>query len=90
MSFLDKFDLKPIGYDVKLFFSEVGIAIDYISEQYAYKKGEKAIVQAKENDVVLDIGGCWGDTALYFGAKIGDGGKVYSSNSFPIISNYTI
>jgi FkbM family methyltransferase len=80
---LDKFDLKPIGFNIKLFFSEVGIAIDFIAEQYAYKNGNRAIVQAEQNDVVLDVGGCWGDTALYFADKVGANGKVYSFEFIP-------
>ncbi len=53
---LDKFDLSPIGYDIKLFFSDGGIAIDFIVEQYAYKVNGQAIVQADIGDVVF---GCW-------------------------------
>ncbi len=80
---LEKFDLSPIGFNIKLFFSEVGIAIDFVAEQYAYKIGSKIIVQADPDDVVLDIGGCWGDTALYFADKIGENGKVYSFEFIP-------
>jgi FkbM family methyltransferase len=29
-------------------------------------------------DVVLDIGGCWGDTALYFASLVGPAGRVYT------------
>jgi FkbM family methyltransferase len=80
---LEKFNLAPIGFDIKLFFSEVGIAIDFIAEQYAYKIGDSSIVQADIGDVVLDIGGCWGDTALYFASKVGNSGKVYSFEFIP-------
>ena len=80
---LDKFNLNPIGYDIKIFFSEVGIAIDFIAEQYAYKLEGKTTVQVKKGDVVLDLGGCWADTALYFAYKIGAGGKVYSFEFIP-------
>lgn len=80
---LEKFDLKPVGFDVKLYFFESGVAIDYIIEQYAYKINEKHIIQAVVGDVVLDIGGCWGDTALYFAHKVGINGKVYSFEFIP-------
>lgn len=80
---LEKFDLKPVGFDVKLYFFESGVAIDYIIEQYAYKINEKHIVQAEVGDAVLDIGGCWGDTALYFAHKVGINGKVYSFEFIP-------
>jgi len=80
---LEKFDLSSIGYNIKLFFSEVGIAIDYVAEQYAFKIGNKTIIQADKGDTVLDIGGCWGDTALYFADKVGGSGKVYSFEFIP-------
>jgi FkbM family methyltransferase len=34
-------------------------------------------------DFVLDIGGCWGDTALYFSHKTGVKGNVYSFEFIP-------
>jgi len=80
---LEKFDLTSIGYDIRLFFSEVGIAIDFVAEQYAFKIEKKAIVQADKGDIVLDVGGCWGDTALYFADKVGVSGKVYSFEFIP-------
>jgi FkbM family methyltransferase len=33
--------------------------------------------------VVLDIGACWGDSALYFACKTGEYGKVYSFEFIP-------
>jgi FkbM family methyltransferase len=80
---LDKFNLKPIGYDIKFFFSPVGVAIDFIAEQYSYKLNGKAVVEACMGDIVLDIGGCWGDTALYFAHKTGVNGKVFSFEFIP-------
>lgn len=80
---LQKFDLNPIGYNIKLYFSQIGIAIDYIIEQYAYKVENTNIVHVEKGDVVLDIGGCWGDTALYFAHQTGEKGKVYSFEFIP-------
>jgi FkbM family methyltransferase len=80
---LEKFELNPIGYNLKLYFSEVTIAIDFIVEQYALKRGGKRIISADEGDVVLDLGGCWGDTALYFADRVGKSGKVYSFEFIP-------
>jgi FkbM family methyltransferase len=79
---LEKFNLKPIGFDIRLFFSDVAIAIDYIIEQYAYK-GDSIRIETKPGDTVLDIGGCWGDTALYFAHKVGSTGKVFSFEFIP-------
>lgn len=80
---LKKFDLTPIGYDIKIYFSDVSIAIDFIIEQYVYKADGKNIVEVEKGDTVLDIGGCWGDTALYFAHKTGSNGKVYSFEFIP-------
>ncbi len=80
---LQLFDLRPIGYNVELFFFDLGIAIDFIFEQYAYKLKDKYIVQAEPGDVVLDIGACWGDTSLYFSEKVGPAGHVYSFEFIP-------
>ncbi len=80
---LYKFDLSEIGYNVKLYFRDSGIAIAFINEQYAYKLRNEYVVTVKEGDVVLDIGACWGDTALYFADKTGVNGKVYSFEFIP-------
>jgi FkbM family methyltransferase len=80
---LEKFDLKPIGFDIKFYFSEIGVAIDFVIEQYAYKINDKNIVSVESGDTVLDVGGCWGDTALYFANKSGSNGKVYSFEFIP-------
>lgn len=80
---LYKFNLNPVGYDIKFYFSESRVAVDFLIEQYAYKIQDKVIVEAEEGDIVLDIGGCWGDTALYFSHKVGVTGKVYSFEFIP-------
>lgn len=80
---LQKCDLRKIGYDIQLYANGSGIAIDFILEQYAYKTGDKTIVSVEKGDVVLDLGACWGDTALYFACKTGEHGKVYSFEFIP-------
>ncbi|WP_309640377.1 FkbM family methyltransferase [Flavobacterium sp.] len=80
---LQKFNLKPIGYDVQLYFGSLGVTIDFIIEQYAYKLNNKPVVQVESGDVVIDAGACWGDTALYFAHKAGSSGKVYSFEFIP-------
>lgn len=54
----------------------------FLLEQYAYKKGSR-FVGAGLGDVVIDGGGCWGDTAIYFADKTGEQGKVYSFEFVP-------
>lgn len=80
---LHKFNLRKIDYNINLYFSESRVAVDFIIEQYAYKLNGQVLVEAEKNDVVLDLGGCWGDTALYFSDKVGLEGKVYSFEFIP-------
>jgi FkbM family methyltransferase len=80
---LQKFDLNPIGFDIKMYFNEIAVATDFIVEQYAYKENNEYVVAVEKGDLVLDIGGCWGDTSLYFAHKAGDNGKVYSFEFIP-------
>ncbi|WP_298903215.1 FkbM family methyltransferase [uncultured Psychroserpens sp.] len=80
---LHKFNLRTIDYNIDLYFSESRVAVDFIIEQYAYKLKGETLIEAQEGDVVLDIGGCWGDTALYFSDKVGAKGKVFSFEFIP-------
>ncbi|MFX0198633.1 MAG: hypothetical protein ACFFCW_21130, partial [Candidatus Hodarchaeota archaeon] len=45
-------------------------------KMYAYKRGDRAI-QVGPGEVVMNDGGCYGDTALYFADKTGVQGKIY-------------
>ncbi len=36
---LEKFELQKIGYDIKLYLTDLGVAVDFVIEQYAYKRG---------------------------------------------------
>ena len=80
---LEKCDLNKIGYNIQLYFSALGVVIDFIFEQYAYKSADKTIVEVEKGDIILDVGACWGDTALYFASKTGELGKVYSFEFIP-------
>lgn len=80
---LKKVDLTPIGYDIRFFFTEKGVAIDFLIEQYSYGNKYKNIVSVEKGDNVLDLGACWGDTALYFAHKVGDSGRVFSFEFIP-------
>lgn len=80
---LQKCDLRKIEYDIQLYFSSLGVAIDFIFEQYAYKSSKKSTVEVEKGDVVFDLGACWGDTALYFANKTGEKGKVFSFEFIP-------
>lgn len=77
------FNLDKLGYEIKILYTFEGVMMDFVLEQYAYKCNGQKVVEAEEGDVVLDLGGCWGDTALYFAEKVGEKGKVYSFEFIP-------
>jgi FkbM family methyltransferase len=80
---LKKINLSSYGYPIEFYFTEAGVVTDFIVEQYAYKENESRLIEAKKGDYVLDLGACWGDTALYFASKVGEQGKVFSFEFIP-------
>ena len=54
----------------------LGILLMFVYELYAYQRNGKTI-KVEPGDVVLDAGGCWGDSALYFADRVGPKGKIY-------------
>jgi len=75
--YLSLYDLRPAGYDLKLYFVNNGILVDFIMQQYNYAD----LVCVNSGDTVIDAGGCWGDTALYFCSK--GAGKVFVYEFIP-------
>lgn len=76
---LEEFDLSDLGYDIRIFLNNKGVHIDFVLEQYNYRN----MIHAEEGDVVIDAGGCWGDTALYFREKVGAKGEVHTFEFVP-------
>jgi len=74
---LSLFDLGHLGRPIRLAATSLGIYTIYIAEQYAYRRDGVSIA-ANMGDTVLDVGGCWGDAALDFADRVGDGGAVVS------------
>jgi FkbM family methyltransferase len=74
---LQHMDLRKIGYPIELFFNPGGVAVTFMLKQYEYQKNTPNI-RARVGDYVLDAGGCWGDTALYFAQTVGLQGKVFT------------
>lgn len=79
---LNFIDLSPIGLNIKYYHGASNVLIDFVLEQYRYQSPDK-VIEAKPGDVVIDAGGCWGDTALYFGSKVGAKGKVFTFEFVP-------
>lgn len=77
------FDLTQIGYDLKLYYNTLGVQTDFVQKQYNHPE-----VKVEKGDYVIDAGGCYGDTALFFAHEVGMDGKVFSFEF--IDSNLTI
>lgn len=75
-------DLSSIGYHVRFFYVPFGIVFVFVLHQYECALPDQRI-KAEEGDFVIDAGGCYGDTALYFAHEVGDKGKVYSFEFLP-------
>jgi FkbM family methyltransferase len=79
---LYRMDLRKINFPIDIYFNAGGVAADFVVKQYEYKKNGIEI-KAGESEIVIDGGGCWGDTALYFANEVGPKGKVYSFEFIP-------
>jgi FkbM family methyltransferase len=65
------------GPPVVLHSHSVDVVSVFLLHQYAYEHGAHR-VGVQPGDVVLDVGGCWGDTALLFARLVGPAGKVFT------------
>jgi FkbM family methyltransferase len=79
---LPLFDLKTVGYELQLFCISVGLSATFMDRQYEYGK-IAPVIKAREADIVIDAGGCFGDTALYFAHEVGENGHVYTVEFIP-------
>jgi len=79
---LCKFDLRKINLPIELYYRPTGVYYTFIKKQYEYNLHQMHI-KAERGDVVIDAGGCFGDTALFFAHEVGESGKVYSFEFVP-------
>lgn len=70
------------GESITIFYHKNGLKQTFMLEQYKYKH-DSILIEAESGDYVIDAGGCYGDTALYFAAKVGEKGKVFSFEFVP-------
>ncbi len=75
-------DLAFLNIPLKMYYSSLGVNIDFIIRQYEFIRGSVNI-KAEPGDVVIDGGGCFGDTALYFAHLVGEQGRVKSFEFIP-------
>jgi FkbM family methyltransferase len=77
-----EYDLSAVGGQVRVVGPPLPLASTFLFSQYAYR--DRAVAGApRPGDVVLDVGGCWGDTALWFAQAVGPQGRVHTVEPSP-------
>lgn len=74
---LKRMNLTTIGYPMEIYLGVGGVVTEFMEEQYRCRSRQGA-VGCESGDFVLDLGGCWGNTALYFAHHCGPAGRVFS------------
>ena len=77
------FDLKEFGHDFCMLFTAEACNRSILKNHYQYQSENDELIKANQGDVVLDLGGCFGDTALYFAEKVGVAGRVFVFEFIP-------
>jgi FkbM family methyltransferase len=75
-------DLSGEGYPIRVHARASGVYTQMLLQQYRCELADHAI-EVEPGDVVIDGGGCFGDTALYFAHKAGPDGRVFSFEFMP-------
>ena len=76
------YDLSPAGFPVQILGHPLPLASTFLFSQYAYRDAA-ALARPCAEDVALDVGGCWGETALWLSHVVGPGGRVHTFEPSP-------
>jgi FkbM family methyltransferase len=79
---LHRYDLQDTGIPVQVIGSALPLASTYLFSQYAYRDAATGALP-RRGDVVIDGGGCWGETALWLAHMVGESGQVHSFEPGP-------
>lgn len=75
---LSLFDLARIGYPIRVYSTSVNVAATFLRHAYDRHDALREAGILELGNYIIDAGGCWGDTALFFAHRVGSTGKVYS------------
>lgn len=78
-----KHDLSPLNKNVKIYLHSNALYTTFLLPHYKLSLNDGKYIGAEKGDVVLDLGGCYGDTALFFSDVVGNTGKIYSFEFIP-------
>ncbi|MFT4518054.1 MAG: FkbM family methyltransferase [Halioglobus sp.] len=79
---LGRYDLSDDGYPIQVYARPTGVFTQMLLQQYRCVSASHSI-EVCEGETVIDAGGCYGDTALYFAHKVGASGRVLSFEFMP-------
>ena len=80
--YLHRYNLNPYSIPIEIYYSSAGIYNNVTIKQYEYEHNSVNI-KAEKDDIVLDCGACWGDTALFLANELDTNGHVYSFEFIP-------
>ena len=79
------YDFTPTGTPLVLAGPPLPLASTIVFSQYAYRDAEAApLARPRPGDVALDVGGCWGETALWMAHAVGPSGRVHCFEPAPM------
>ncbi len=79
---LQKVNLDSFGYPIRIFATKGANVTTFVHQQYRCETAG-GVIGCSEGDFVIDAGGCYGDTALYFSHLAGQTGRVASFEFLP-------
>jgi FkbM family methyltransferase len=65
------------GKNLSLYLTERGSLNASFLKQYECARDGDSTIKVNSGDIVIDCGGCWGDTTIEFSSEVGKSGKVY-------------
>jgi FkbM family methyltransferase len=77
------FDFTPTGLPIRLAGPPLPLASTIVFSQYAYRDDAVAAARPQAGDVALDVGGCWGETAVWMAHHVGATGHVHCFEPSP-------
>ncbi len=79
---LHLYDLGALGLPIRVLGPPLPLASTMSFSQYAYRD-VSAGARPRPGDVALDVGGCWGETALWLAHVVGPTGRVHTFEPSP-------
>jgi FkbM family methyltransferase len=77
------YDFTPAGLPITVTGPPLPLASTLAFSQYAYRDTTVAAARPRPGDVAIDIGGCWGETALWLAHLVGPAGRVHTFEPSP-------